>query len=112
MLNTRSLLRLTLFNFMEAQLVTTYMQRKQKTKKIAKTFIAKQRPSYFLPFRCAYVSHIQFHFTSTRARPASRDSGSPMRVGVAKAKANAPINGYPSHFTGPSGVGGGTTSRV
>ena len=29
-----------------------------------------------------------------------------------KAEANAPINAYPSRFTGPAGVGGGTISRI
>ena len=112
MLNTRSHLRLILFNFMEDQFVTTHMQSKQKTKKIAKTFIAEQRPSYFLAFLCAYPSHIHFHFTSTRAPPASRDLSSPIRIGVAKAKAKSPINAYPSRFTRPAAVGRGTTSRV
>ena len=71
---TRSLLRLTLFNFMEDQFVTTYMQSKQKTKNIANTFIPVQQPTYFLPVRCAYLSHLQFSSSSTRVPPGSRDS--------------------------------------
>ena len=74
MLNTRSLPRLTVFKLMEGQFVTTHMQSKQKTKKIAKTCIVEQRVSYFLHFQCAYLSHIHFHSTSTRAPPASRAS--------------------------------------
>ena len=48
--------------------------------------MAEQRPSYFLPFRCAYLSHIHFHFTSTRAPSASRDLCSLIHVGVALPK--------------------------
>ena len=43
------------------------------TNKRVKAFIAEQRPSYFIPVWCAYLSSIQFHFTSTGAFPASRD---------------------------------------
>ena len=49
-------------------------------------WFAEQLPSYSPLFRCAYLSHIQFHFTSTRAPPASRDSWSPMHAGVALPK--------------------------
>ena len=77
--------------------------------------IAEQRPSYFLPLRCAYISRIHFHFTSTRAPPASRDSWSPMHVGVAMLKQMRPLTYtglLPSAVMHPRstfGVGGGTT---
>ena len=62
----------------------------------------------FLPEqRCAYLSCLLVHSSSTRPPPASRDSRSPMRVGVVDAEENAPINMYQSLFTGPAGVGGG-----
>ena len=77
--------------------------------------LAEQRPSSFLPLRCAYLSHIHFHFTSTRAPPASRDSWSPMHVGVALPKQMRPLmctGLLPSavmHPASTASVGGGTT---
>ena len=38
-----------------------------------KIFMAEQRPSYFFPARCAYLSHFHFNSSSTRAPPASND---------------------------------------
>ena len=63
----------------------------------------------FLLLQCTYVSYLQFHSSSTRASPASRDLSSPRRVGPANAEANAPGNANKSRCTGPAGVGGGTT---
>ena len=77
--------------------------------------LAEQRPGLFSPFWCAYLSHIHFHLTSTRAPPASGDSWSPMLVGVALPKQMRPLTYtglFPSavmHPRSTAGVGGGTT---
>ena len=78
---------------MEDQVVMTHgKQPNDKKRNEEMLCFAEQRPSYFPPFWCAYLSHIHFHFTSTRASPASRDSWSQMHVGVALPKQIAAIN--------------------
>ena len=91
MFNTRSIGRLTLFHFIEHPFVTANRKSKQMTNKRVKTFITEQRPGYFLPFRCAYLSHIYFHFTSTRAPPAASDLSSHIHVGVALPEQMCPL---------------------
>ena len=54
--------------------MTHAKQTNDKSKNEELLCLAEQPPSYFLPFRCAYLGHIHFHFTSTRGPPASRDS--------------------------------------
>ena len=69
----------------------------------------------FFSFWCAYLSHIHFHFTFTRAPPASRDSWSPMHVGVALRKQMRPLTctgllpSVEMHPRSTAAVGGGTT---
>ena len=108
--------RLALFDSMGDQVVMTHAKQiNEEPKNEELLCLAEQRPSYFLPFRCAYLSHIHFHFTSTRAPPASRDSWSPMHVGVALPKQMRPLTYtglLPSavmHPRSTAGVGGGTT---
>ena len=75
MFNTHNHQRLTLIDWMGDHVVMTHAkQTNDKSKNEELLCLAEQRPSYFLPFRCAYPSHIHFHFTSTRTPPASRDS--------------------------------------
>ena len=116
--NTHNDQRWTLFDSMEDQVVTTHAkQTNDKPRNEELLCLAEQRPRYFLPFRCAYVSHINTHFTSTRAPPASRDSWSPMHVDVALRKQMRPLtytDPCPSavmHPRGTAGVGGGTRPR-
>ena len=115
--NTHNHQRLSLFDSIGDQFVMTHAkQTNDKPRNEELLCLAEQRPSYFLPFRCAYVSHIHFHFTSTRAPPASRDLWSPMRVGVALPKQMRPLTCtglLPSAVMHPgstASVGGGTTS--
>ena len=64
--------------------------------------MAEQRPSYFLPARCAYFSHFHFNSSSTstsfplqllfnRGPPASRELCCPIHVGVALPKQMRPL---------------------
>ena len=101
---------------MEDQVVMTHAkQTNDKPRNEELLCLAEQPPSYFLPFRWAYLSHIHFHFTSTRAPPASRDSWTPIHVGVALPKQMRPLTYtglLPSavmHPRATAGVGGGKT---
>ena len=71
--------------------MTHEKQTNDKSKNEKLLCLAEQRPTYILPFRCAYLSHIHFHFTSTRTPPASRDSLFPLHVGVALPKQMRPL---------------------
>ena len=74
MFNTNNHQKLTLYDSMGDQVVMTHAKQKNDKSKYEKLLcLGEQRPTYFLPFRCAYLSHIHFHFTSTRTPPASRD---------------------------------------
>ena len=73
--NTHNHQRLTFFDSMGDQVVMTHAKQTNDNSKNKKLLcLAEQRPTYFLPFRCTYLSQIPIHFTSTRTPPASRDS--------------------------------------
>ena len=65
--------------------------------------------------RCAYLSQFHFNSSSTRTPPASRDSRSPIHVGVALPKQMRPLtcimllSSAVMHPRAPTGVRGGTT---
>ena len=118
MFNTHNHQRLTLFDSMGDQVVMTHeKQTNDKPRNEELLLFAEQQASCFLPFRCAYLSHNHFHFPSTRAPPAARDSWSPMHVGVALPKQMRPVTCtglLPSavmHPKATASVGGGTTPR-
>ena len=65
MFNTHSHQRLTLFDSMGDQVVMTYAkQTNDKSKNEKLLCIAEQRPTYFLPFRCAYLCFPWSHLSS------------------------------------------------
>ena len=93
MFNTHNPLRWTLYDSMEDQVVMTHAkQSNDKSRHEEVLCLAEQRPTYFLPSRFAYLSHIHFHLTSTRAPPVSRDLWSPHARRRGTAEADAPIN--------------------
>ena len=116
MFNTRNHQRWSRFHSMEDQVVMTHAkQTNDKPRNEDFLRLAEQQQSCFLPFQCAYLSHIHFDFTSTRASPASRDSWSHMHVGVALPKQMRQLtytDPSPSalmHPRGSAGVARGTT---